>query len=644
MSLANSLFQRIADFLVRYPPFQYLSESDLIMIARKTKIKFHEKGEYIFSEGDPRGRVFFVVHSGRVRVFNQSSDKKISDYREEGDILGLSHILEEKQHHSTAEAVKDTLLYAIPWESMAEILPNYPDVVRYVRAHVSIRSETLILDIDAGEELLAPDMDSNTMVSRIGEITQVAQFVEHRFVRCKPDASMQEVAFLMQQNKVEAVIVTDKKGHPMGIVTKTDMTRLAQSGKLSSRAFAKDFMSTPVATIQENPPLGQCIRLLMKSGYQHICMTVDGTANSPAIGVISERDIMLFYGNNPMVIIRQIGEINNFEELSHIRHRADMLILNELRTVNGIYWFADVIYELNRAFMRRIVQLSIRELRQQGVFIPPADFCLFFAGKGGRKELFTRDAMDRGLVYQVTDTDYQEQTDEFFRRLTETIFDGLIKCGWTENERGLTEKNPMWCQPLEQWKAYIEQWTSSEDEEVMRMSLNWFETRYADGYEKLHTEIGDTWRTLFHTQPDYLARLKNITQKSIPNPRQFESFNLRDDEGNAEPFDLYEFALKPLVDMGRYFSVMNGIYDLNSTVERFQALAKKDKENLELFEGAEDAARFILYCIAKTGLKEQSIGNVIDPDDLTGLEIQLVKSTFRNIMELANLMETYTAR
>ena len=71
MSLSESLFQRIADFLDDYPPFQYLGKEDLLQIARLVKIKFHERDETIFEENTPRRNLFYVIHNGSVRVFNR---------------------------------------------------------------------------------------------------------------------------------------------------------------------------------------------------------------------------------------------------------------------------------------------------------------------------------------------------------------------------------------------------------------------------------------------------------------------------------------------------------------------------------------------------------------------------------------------
>ena len=53
--------------------------------------------------------------------------------------------------------------------------------------------------------------------------------------------------------------------------------------------------------------------------------------------------------------------------------------------------------------------------------------------------------------------------------------------------------------------------------------------------------------------------------------------------------------------------------------------------------------KIALFCSAKTGLREQSPGNLIEPATLTGIEQQSIKSTFRSIFELQNLAESLTA-
>ncbi|MCC5021818.1 MAG: hypothetical protein J6386_03005 [Candidatus Synoicihabitans palmerolidicus] len=44
----SSISLRVADFIKKYPFFDYLEEADLLALARSGRVKFHESDELIF--------------------------------------------------------------------------------------------------------------------------------------------------------------------------------------------------------------------------------------------------------------------------------------------------------------------------------------------------------------------------------------------------------------------------------------------------------------------------------------------------------------------------------------------------------------------------------------------------------------------
>jgi len=641
MKLANSLFERIADFLAEYPPFNYIEARDLESIARTVRIKFHEKDEIIFEEGTPRKKHFFVLNKGSVKVTSSRRGKReLIDIRKEGDLLGTGHLLEPNGNYvSTAVTIEDTILYAVPWVEFANFLPLYPDVIRYLKANISLRSDYRIPSMAHHVEMFSPEDEVDSLILRIEQTTKLSEYAKARFVYCAPTESMQEVAFKMIHNKTEAIVVVNRDGHPLGMVTKTDMAKAVQSGRSPKKVTAQDFMSSPVITIESDPRLGRCLRIMMKTGFQHLCLTKDGTPESPACGVISERDLMLYYGNNPMVIIRQIGEINSFEELSHMRHRADMLTLHDLRSAESIGWFAEVVHDLNRNFVKKVIRLALDTLRAEGNYMPPSSFCLFFAGLGGRKELFTRNAMDRGLIWVSDRPNDEEVCRNYYQKLAIRINEGLLKCGWTDNKKGFTESNPQWCQPLRVWKEYFNDWIATDDLEQLYSNLHWFDMLPADGLDYLLDDLYISRKIRIDNNDLFLRKLARATLNHSANPSDYESFNRLDENGKPERFDLDAYVYSPLVDMGRVMAYAQGIQHVTSTYERFLTLAEIDPANKSAYEEAAEGFRISLLIIARTGLKEQSNGKKIDPGTLNSLEIQLVKSTFRTVLNLQDMIE-----
>jgi CBS domain-containing protein len=641
MSLNNSLFERIAENLKPYPPFLYLNREDLLKLSRMVRIKFHEQGELVFSEGDKRRPKFFVVNNGSVKVSSTTRSKNaLNDVRKKGDILGVGHLLEaEGVYVNTAETCEDTILYTIPWEPFAELLPLYPDAVRYLKANIGLRSDLPIPALRGTVEMLPAEDLPETLVGRVEQTTELSKYATERFVNCEPGETMQEVAFKMLNEKAEAIVVVDGEGYPQGIVTKTDMAKAVQSGRHPQEAVAADFMSYPVITIDSNPRLGNCLRIMMKSGFQHLCLTEDGTSRSPAKGVISERDLMLYYGNNPMVIIRQIGEINSFRELNHMRARADKLILHELRSSSSLKWFSEILNELNRAFVKKVIRLAMDTLRKEGLYVPQASFCLFFAGAGGRAELFTRSPMDRGLVYVPDEEKDSEYCASFFEKLSVRISEGLLKCGWTHNEMGYTENNPLWCQPLEVWKSYFNDWIGNTDAKSIYDNLHWFDMSPAHGVEVLVDELRLAQHVRMDQNKRFVRHLSELILQNLPSHKAYAEFNSRDDHGDPVPFNLYKNVVEPIVNMVRLLALANQVKYETSTPGRLKKLEEVFEDKTELFDDVAEGFNFAMFVCTRTGLRDQSPGHLIDPGELDAIEVQLIKSTFRGVLDLRNFIE-----
>ncbi len=642
MRIANSLFERIADFLEEHAPFQYMNKADLLEIAKLIRIKFHEKDEIIFDAGKIRKKQFFIINKGSVNVTNPAASKRsLTDTRYVGDLLGVGHLFDPGGCYiHSATTAEDTILYSIPWEPFEKILPFYPDVARFLKANISLRSDLDLPTIAGVTGFSHTDPLSDTLVDRIEEITQLSEYARDRLVHCGPHETMQEVAFKMLNTKSEAIVVVNHDHYPLGIVTKTDMARAIQSGRSPAQATAEDFMSSPVITVKDNPTLGNCLRIMMKSGYQHICLTENGTDQSPTSGLISERDLMLYYGNNPMVIIRQIGEINRFEELSHMRHRADMLILHELRSAEGIEWFSDVVHDLNRAFVKKVIRLSMDSLREEGVYMPQASFCLIFAGAGGRRELFTRHAMDRGVMWLADHEKDHAYCEEYFSKLSELIHEGLLKCGWTKNLEGFTESNPKWCKPISEWKSYFEGWITEGKGIELFENLRWFDMLPADGYEKLAEETRGHIQQLIKDHPSFVKRLAQTVLENAPTSEDFEKFSPKGPKQYTHFFDLYGKVCMPLVNMARLLTFAHNLPFRNTTYERFKALAEADPKNRHIYDEAAEGFRISLFIVSRSGLRDQNPGNLVHPKELSSLEVQLAKSTFRNVLSLQNFIES----
>ena len=67
-----------------------MEESDLLDLAARGRVKFHEPNEYILWQGEPHRHQIFVIQQGTVSLWDETaSQAELRDVRGAGDMLGV---------------------------------------------------------------------------------------------------------------------------------------------------------------------------------------------------------------------------------------------------------------------------------------------------------------------------------------------------------------------------------------------------------------------------------------------------------------------------------------------------------------------------------------------------------------------------
>jgi CBS domain-containing protein len=111
---------------------------------------------------------------------------------------------------------------------------------------------------------------------------------------CKPDATLGQVAVLLNQHHVHALIVADRDGRALGIISDFDLL----AGEWLSSDFeslatmrsltASDLMSHPVDSVESNAPLSEAVNQLIEKEISRLLVT----ENEKPVGVISLSDFV----------------------------------------------------------------------------------------------------------------------------------------------------------------------------------------------------------------------------------------------------------------------------------------------------------------------------------------------------------------
>ncbi|HKZ94124.1 MAG TPA: CBS domain-containing protein [Candidatus Bathyarchaeia archaeon] len=98
-----------------------------------------------------------------------------------------------------------------------------------------------------------------------------------------------ETAKLMDKNDLGCIIVTDKKGKPVGIITERDLiTRVMSKNLLASKVKAKKVMTSPLLTIDPDEPLAEAARKMSRLNVRRLGVIYKGNL----VGLVSSKDIL----------------------------------------------------------------------------------------------------------------------------------------------------------------------------------------------------------------------------------------------------------------------------------------------------------------------------------------------------------------
>jgi len=111
---------------------------------------------------------------------------------------------------------------------------------------------------------------------------------------CQPNATLGQVAVLLTQHKVHALVVPDAEGRPLGIISDYDLLAgewlSVDDESLSAmrKLTAHDLMSYPVDTVDADTPIKEAAHILIEEDVSRLLVTEEGKP----VGVISTTDFV----------------------------------------------------------------------------------------------------------------------------------------------------------------------------------------------------------------------------------------------------------------------------------------------------------------------------------------------------------------
>ncbi|MCX8153394.1 MAG: CBS domain-containing protein [Candidatus Bathyarchaeota archaeon] len=128
-------------------------------------------------------------------------------------------------------------------------------------------------------------------MSEIGLRTKmlVKDVMSSPVVTVSEDATSNKVAALMEENELGCVIVTNKEGKPLGIITERDLViRVLSKNSKPDTVKAKEIMTSPLVTIDPDATINEAAKKMNKLNIRRLGVLYKGNL----VGVVSSKDIL----------------------------------------------------------------------------------------------------------------------------------------------------------------------------------------------------------------------------------------------------------------------------------------------------------------------------------------------------------------
>ena len=632
---------QIGELLRKFPPFSFLTETELLEISKSTEIQFYSHNEIIFKENDPPDVKFYFIQKGSIELLNETDGKQeISEICDEGEIIGIKAILGKRNYLNTAKAHEDSLLVIIPYNTFFPYLETNPKIALYFAAGFSSGRSPKNTNLHEFERARKELSVSDSQPSLSIKYDSFGIYREKKLIFCSANTSIQRAAEIMTESKVGSILVLNERHCPVGIVTDLDFRAKVAMLALPLDSKVSSIMSSPVQTVTKSITLSSTMLNMMRNNIKHLCVTEDGTHHTRALGIITEHDVLLIQGDNPAIVTKEILQSNSLNQLPALRDKIESIVQQYVKQEVSIPFILEIITEVNDALITKIIELSIAKLQKLNFEDPCVDFVWLSLGSEGRREQSTRTDQDNAILYEDPPFDRAEAVKSYFLALGKMVTDELHACGFAYCPGNIMASNPKLCMSLSEWQNSFYRWIlSGTPESILNISI-FFDFRASYGKKELAQSLEIFIQSKIPENQNILRFIALNSLSSSPPLGIFRNFLVDKHGKHKNQFDIKLKGITPLVDAARVLALENKLQE-RSTIGRFNELKKIFPKLEKEYEEAKSTFEILTRFRIRNLLENPGTNNYLNPDTLTKMEKEILKHGFQSINEIQSILITH---
>ncbi|MFH0730367.1 MAG: DUF294 nucleotidyltransferase-like domain-containing protein [Pseudomonadota bacterium] len=627
-------------FLKTIPPFNLLPETALRELALTLTIQHFFAETIILSPDGPPTRFLYLISSGCVKFIIPDKAKngaeKIVDMRGEKEFFGVFSLWSNRPSPFTIIAKKDTVCYLLKKEVFIRFLNDYANLLLYFTMGPSKGFKSTGYSDGFNKSVDPSGLETDHLLFSV----RAREIMQSQVITCPQTETVIEAARLMTRRGVGSLIVLDQDNQPTGILTDGDLRRKIIASDKKTHIPVDQVMNSPLLSIPPEAFYFEALLTMIRHRVKYLPVIKDGML----VGILSERDLVISQGNNPVAIIRQIYQAPNLDALLQVRkviNRTLKVLLNRGGQAKEI---SQLITQLNDHLTVRVIQLAEESLDQQGHGKPPLPYAWMALGSEGRQEQTLCTDQDNALIFADTEASREPGIQAYFLTLAQQVVSGLERCGFPLCTGGIMASNPQWCQPLRVWKKYYRKWifeTGLSNQDILISSI-FFDFRSIYGAGDLMVELK---KTIEQQIPQSEFFLRHLATRSLELQTPLSFFNrlvVQKSGAYKNKLNIKLYGLMPLIDAIRVLALEQRLFKTN-TLERIEALIEKGVFSPGEGNDLQEAFNLLMLLRLRNHLDQLNQGkeldNYINPDELSLIQRSVLKTAFKSIEQLQGRIE-----
>ncbi len=628
------ILREIIDFINAVPPFRFLNEEQINVIAQVVSVEFFHKGEKIPANNPALLKYIRVIRSGGVMIKNSGACGVMDSLSpvavlDCGQIFGFSPSEHGDGLDVDIETMDDTIVYVIPMEKIS-VMTNEVPALRKFFSHAFFRNFPDQSTLEMYSKHFKP-ADGEGDTDRLLFTTKIEDLIHRKVITSGTGISIRKASEIMSDNNISSLIFEDEMGSPAGIITLRDLRDKVLATGIDPGRQVTEIMSPAAYTVNSSIMTFDALLMMMSHNIHHL-IVVDN--ENRLKGVVTNSDFMVLQGISPISIVKTIEIENSLDSLAAIYGKTVKIISTLTGTGVSARHIAGIITNINERIARRTINIILKD-DEKKIFSTLS--CLSF-GSSGRSEQVFNSAWNQALVYpDQADGRIESELREFCMKLIRNQEDVNVKIGFPPVESNPSGAGALPAGSISEWIGLISSGLLSGDPEKITSASRFLDLKNFYGSEETSTLFKNKIHDRIASEKKYLAAM-TLPALSVNPPIGFYNDRVVMSSGEHKgELHISRSCIYPIVDSIRVMALFSKI-ETPSTIGRIYLLSEKNIILPDLRDDILNGFEFLLNLRIMNQLRKKerkaAPDDLIDPGLLSILEKKFMNDIFRIISRL----------